>query len=737
MKNYMKLIKCLLLVGLINYTAYSTEKTKKVNNSWRYKTACQVPGPQLKSASYSPDGKYYVSVSDDVMLFDVKNRAFLTVIPTGFMSRPIATAFTNHGKLMAILSVNIETNVMEVIILNFPDIKILKVFSTLKVIDTNVVKRIVFSPDSKKIAVSNKNGIAVYDIDTGNKCWSWIPDNKTNPNSCYSAFDVTPDWKAFLFKLQRIDYPSKQATEACVWSKKEHFFRLNVISADGKKAYATGGMNATVLKIFDLETGKVLKETKNQNGSEILYLHPSGEMLISDQYIYNIPQDSFINCRPYTNFHMNNALAHNPQTDELSIGNIYFKIAEAAKLQKNKGDGQWMQENCTGIRINAVWAPDSKHIFLTSNMLKKTIILATGKNSSLKFNEPFRSSWVQQSPSRKYAVQRSTLIYPDKSKKPSVKFSSENVKLDFMPEAVFSNDDNLAIVVTAGFAIFQLPDTECKISHPITMKHIANLALSNKGKYLALTAMEKGKDSLLVYDVKTGKTIINKKTNLSRHNYQLAFSNDSTVLYVGIGKMISRIQMPSGKSLKPIILPTGGVKKMLISIDGKNLMIANTNGNVEIIDTQSNKFIRLIVPGTLCDDFDVYSGDGSSIYVNKIDISVPFNENISYKTYKLPQKSVAGVVIEYIKAATINDIAKMKTMTGPNNYGGEYPESRHKYVIKKARRLKDFDSIKFTVEPPVKNRYKVDIYAKWNGKTMRKRTFYVKGQGGEFVIVDN
>jgi WD40 repeat protein len=215
------------------------------------------PIARAGAVAYSEDGNLFASAPDDVLIFEMATRRVIKRIHVGDYP-VIALDFSDDGKMLAAGMWSFEGDENEfrafhIHVFELPSGKELAKIEAGHA-NHNTRRRVRISPDNKKIADSTADGISVYEIETGEVTWEFVKDKTLNPNGSYAAFDVTPDWKYFLFDLQRISYPEKETLKAIKFNDKEApFFWDNLISADGRFAVAIGGANGTEQKIFNLE----------------------------------------------------------------------------------------------------------------------------------------------------------------------------------------------------------------------------------------------------------------------------------------------------------------------------------------------------------------------------------------------------------------------------------------------------------------------------------------------------
>lgn len=275
----------------------------------------------LTVASYSPDGKRVVFGGTDLLIFDVENRRFVKRI--GEIRRFVtALAFSPDGRRLAVeqLAEPGEGVVNhEIVILSFPEGAETARFAGLSVpTGLGGVRTLRFSPEGSRLATSDHERIVVLSAQDGSEVWTWKIDPKTNPNQSGAAFDVTPDWKYFLFKLQRIACPSGEAGAPVVFDAKSRGarFRQNWISPDGARAVAMD-REGRIKKLFDLNTGEELKQFRG-SGFSAGAMNAAFDRLASAGGVWLLDENREVRYNAYSNDQSHTGIAFHPSRNEIT-----------------------------------------------------------------------------------------------------------------------------------------------------------------------------------------------------------------------------------------------------------------------------------------------------------------------------------------------------------------------------------------------------------------------------------
>lgn len=218
-------------------------------------------------SAYSADGKVFVMATPDLAVFDAPTHRFLKRVVVG--DNPArAAALSADGKIAAVSMANLVAETApglvgeDLVVVDVAAGKVVNRFAGMST-GTNI-RRLSLSPDGKLVMTSNAEGINVYEVATGKVTWEYRQDRNANGTWSYAGAVATPDWKYFFHNSQRVSYPAREVSTPLVFDEKEkrQSYRDNLMSADGKLAALCGGINGRDQRIFEIETGKLVRECR-------------------------------------------------------------------------------------------------------------------------------------------------------------------------------------------------------------------------------------------------------------------------------------------------------------------------------------------------------------------------------------------------------------------------------------------------------------------------------------------
>lgn len=580
---------CLFFAGLVQSTDLEHLKLR-------------IPGHALKASAYSSDGMWYAAGADDLILFDVHTRFQHSVLNINESFSVLAVSFWPDSRSLGVLNLAFSGNQREFIRYSIPEGKVIQRFPVLPVLDNNVRSKIAIDPEGKRIAISNKQKIAVYSVSSGEVIWEWVPDAKTNPNSSYSAFDVTPDWKYFLFNLQRISFPEKKSVRAVKWALDSTFFWSNLISPDGNQAIAFGGPNGTEKKLFDLSTGKLLRSVTSKFGTKQAIVTKDFRFFIGDQGIWNIETGELTEKRAYQNFHMIDSLALAPDGQEISIGNVRTTLFGFAAIKSDLGDGTWMQDDSAGREIAYFFVPGRNSVFVNTGVgIQKpgggpVVDLGTGQWSSDLEPVTLGYNLAAVSPDRSMGVDYNTHLTHWNGR--SVKLLSDELReRAFRWIPVFGGNSYIALVCDKGYYLYDIKAATLTDFYPLALNlSHAVLSLSEDGKWLGVIDGDWRGKHIALYRTGTAEAVIPREPWEIKSQAFLAFSGNRYWIKA-FGKTTEIFQLttadntaePEWRLKKEIRIETGRIGG--IDVQDEKVLISNTNGRAEVFDLQSGELM--------------------------------------------------------------------------------------------------------------------------------------------------
>jgi WD40 repeat protein len=544
-------------------------------------------------SQYSPDGKWFAIGADDVRLFDAESREYVKQIPIGKYPL-VALDFSDDSRMLAVgmwtfaPQEQADARGFEIVVVSVPDGKQRYRLTGLPE-QRNWRRRVAISPDGKSVATSNSKQIAVYDLQTGKITWQVHRDELEIVGSSYSSLDVTPDWKYFLFNLQRVSYPSKQTIPMVRFNDQERpFFRDNLISADGKQAAALGGENGSEQRLFDLESGKLLQEIKDVPSYSFAaapdfkrFVNAHGHWSAETGKLTKLPAHA----NPFEEWY-----AVSADGQEATVGAEAFRLdapGDDAKL------GTWGSTE-SSIQGLAVAFNDEGAALIESGSRRRRVDLATGtigemescgSRSSETPRTRFGTFPNAKSPDGKFSLNGAWLMGTDGSKKYlfeaiDAKKRPKGVQPHFVTDAravLLSGDHLYVIDVPAGNFVhtIDLAKTE----------EVTGMVNSSDGRMLAVSqgsSRTGHRRSVALVDLQTGRVVMPPQSlgysQMSMHasGQQLACYGDKWVnLYdCQQGKLSGQAKLRTGIAVSATYHPTEAL-----------LFVVTDNATVEVIGT--------------------------------------------------------------------------------------------------------------------------------------------------------
>ena len=611
-KNRLEIVKVLLEAGVDTTIKNKRNKvageiakrtgTKKLIAYLKKKGA--IPRPPLRNvknlkhqvalsyhaeSQYSPDGKFFVLAARDIILFDAKSRKQLSVLSQ--KGAAVAIEFSADSQNLAVLykinSGPIEKPFYELVNFELPTLKESKRFR----LPTNSEMKypeIKISPDKKLVATNFASKIVVFDWN-GKVSWEWQVDEKKNLNRQRGRFDVTPDWKYFLINLQRVQYPSKATLPAIKFNDRSRpLIHDAKISADGKKAVASGESNGEVFRLFDLEAGTLIKEKKVGFTKQVLG-NSDLSVIVGEHGIWYPAKDQVDSINPVSNSDGLDALAYCVAKGEVSAGSLYFSLNTAKKwksVDPNKGDGLWFGFASHGIIDTYRFAGTANKISTRGvgyDMQTKDVDSVPYKGFSAGIKSPDGS----------FEIIRHTKMIKFKNGE-QLLFLPESLQKEHIQNFEISQNNIISCATRNGTIITY--DVAARKLKLITVPdqngfHDYNAKVSPGGSFIEVRDWT-GSNKISIYDFKSEKVLFDE--TLTKTSTRL-FTLDEKYYVVTNQKNIYFYNTKNWKVEKTITLSSGGVITMDISPDNKTLLVSNTNAQGQLWDIESGLLVSTLV----------------------------------------------------------------------------------------------------------------------------------------------
>ncbi len=553
-------------------------------------------GPELKAVLYSPNGKLFVAGGPDLIVLDAKSRKELATLDTKGME-VVALDISANSKIMCALLKSYnrtdEVTAQKVAVYALPSGRLLTHFEVLGLKDNNRMRRISFDPTTKKVAVCNGERLAVFSLSSGKEEWSFSKPEDATYAFNYSAFDATPDWKYFLFNLQRVAYPSKETLGVVKWDEKEKF-HSHLIAPDGETAIVSGSWNCRVLKQIDLKRGEVLKEIKTEGGN-ILLADAGFGTILQERVLWDLSSNEMVALPTYNNFSGRNALAISPDGKELTLATVYIqRPAESVKVRPTDTT-HWFDESVNGISAACGFGHAEGELVIGSRS-KRRLNLETGKVSK-RFQPPYLAHGAAMSPDGTLVLRGSgSLEFPD-GKEPVTLLSKEQKKsVSFKHTAFCPTDERGLLVGDKGVILVDLQNQKVlEIQSFKKKKSQARSICSRDGYFVALISGDLNNSKFSLYDTNLKKFIVEDETS---EPYILAFSRDGTKLVRALGQSIEVLDLSTMEKVAAHTLDDGAVKALLSSPFTDTLLVVNKNGHHRVCELMTGKTLYTVAVAT-------------------------------------------------------------------------------------------------------------------------------------------
>lgn len=558
-------------------------------------------------AAYSPDGRHFVFGGSVLQVYDAKTRKVVAIFGRQ-VNRVTAVDFSDDGKQLAVEYPVWDppaegTNIAhEIVVYSFPGGQEKARFKGLES-DYNRHRRLAISPDGTLVATSNAKGIAVFEITTGKVTWEYKHDPKANPNSSYSAFDVTPDWKYFLLNLARIDYPAGTVSCKARFNKEERpFYWADRISADGKRAVALGGMNGSEKKLFDLESGQELAACPDKSPAHELMADRAFQTVFFDNSLWDlksgqafkIPTDYSVSDYP--------GLALSPDEKEFSALGTYQETPNPAALAAGTATATppktWNDKPDSFLQFSLVdggveFSAFSPRAYAYNDATRKwrpleqyTQAKAADRKRQMEF------SFVSNvSPSLAYGVSsRGEIIYPKSSNKANVPLVEGNL---WLTSQRFLSDNLCALAARGMVKVYDFNTQklvcELKVDGGENGPGIAGCA-----QWLAVIGGDwrsYEKRVITVYSIPDGTQ--KYQTSISPSG-DVVFKADGSQMAICSGNKLTLVSTADWHVSSTTVIDFGRIFDATYSADGSRLLLRTDVRLYPIVDTATGKITHTL-----------------------------------------------------------------------------------------------------------------------------------------------
>lgn len=536
--------------------------------------------------AYSPDGSLYALGAGDAVVLDAASGEIRTVLtPAG--NYATAMAFSGDAALLAVEYASFappaekKRIAHQIVVYQMPSGTELARFPGVES-HYNTRRRLSFSPDSTRIATANAAELVVLDRNTGKRVWQWQWQtvDADNPTYSYAAFDCTPDWKYFLFNLVRISYPDGERAGTTRWNpedKEDRFFWGNQISADGRLAVAYGGANGSEQKLFELETGALLKHVKGFS-TEAMAVDRDFNRFFTARGTWTREGDEKVS---YPALRSEKHLSLKPDGSELSARNNRHAVKNLLAGKRSWPAKQWLPSAVQGC-----WFEESGHIRLNNRFLydplQKKWVPARAVHRRRGINEPkgFEHHVQSFSPSGTMGVTRDgTIVFPTAvGKEPFSIFAgqTEGKRQSGTPHFV---DDNTVFFRSAGdYYLYRIDEKKLTKYADQRYSARARFISSPDGKILATLTGDwrtYDKREVVAYSMVSGEILLEILVGPS--GCGVVFSPDGTAMAVYYGRTVDLYDTASWKK-RVLTLQSGIAAGVSFSTDSAQLLVANRNG---------------------------------------------------------------------------------------------------------------------------------------------------------------
>ena len=560
----------------------------------------------INSISYSPDGAYLASSSDDktIKLWEVETGRLLRTL-TGHTDDVYSVAYSPDEKYVASSSSDETIKIWEVATGNC--IKTLTGH-------TSYVRSVSYSPDGKYLASGSwDETVKLWEVATG-ECIKTFEGHNSYINSvCYSSNGVYLASGAYdnTIRLWKV------ATGECIKTFEGHTSYVDSVcySPDGK--YVASASDDKTIKIWEVETGECIKTVNTGSVYSVCY-SPDGKYLASglifETKLWEVATGECIKTL-FGGHH----IAYSPDGAYLAtvINGIEICKVLTGERIKTMGDK-------SHVVYSVAYSPDGSYLANVSYDEIKLWEAKSGKYIKALSGHIRWVNFVCYSPDGKYLASGSgdkTVKLWEVATGDCIKtFEGHTDDVNFVcysPDGKYlaSSSDDKTI------KLWEVKTGECIKTFEGHTDDVNSICYSPDGKYLASGNRDK---TIKLWEVATGNCI---KTFTGHTSYVRSVIYSPNGKYLASGSSDNTVKLwevATGECIKTFEGHTDSVNSICYSPDGKYLVSGSGDNTIKIWDVATEKCINTLTGHTGWLNVVCYSPDGAYLASGSRDCTIKF-----------------------------------------------------------------------------------------------------------------